>query len=155
MPRLPSFTTVYNSDSQGRIQGAIASSKPAKVILLTMILYNSENSIRDIKSFSRPLFCRSSVVKYSLLHLSYSSEPVMRLDYEILLKSPHPFNDHRSQLIGSSLFCYNSLAAAAREVFNPSPDSASLVVSSQKKIFQFWFRGSLGGASQVGVFSRF
>ena len=46
-----------------------------------------------------------------------------------------PFNDHRSQLIGSSLFCYNSLAAAAREVFKPSPDSASLVVSSQKKKF--------------------
>ena len=44
-------------------------------------------------------------------------------------------NDHRSQLIGSSLFCYNSLAAAAREVFKPSPDSASLVVSSQKKKF--------------------
>ena len=34
-------------------------------------------------------------------------------------------------------------------------DSASLVVSSQKKIFQFWVWGSLGGASQVGVFSYF
>jgi len=36
-----------------------------------------------------------------------------------------------------------------------STDSASLVVSSQKKIFQFRVRGSLGGASQVVVFSRF
>jgi len=66
-----------------------------------------------------------------------------------------PFNDHRSQLIGSSLFCYNSPAAAPREVFKPSPDSASLVVSSQKKNFQFWVRGSLGWSSQVGVFCVF
>jgi len=34
-------------------------------------------------------------------------------------------------------------------------DSVSLVVSSQKKNFQFWVWGSLGGASQVGVFSYF
>jgi len=34
-------------------------------------------------------------------------------------------------------------------------DSASLVVSSQKNFFQFWVWGSLGGASQVGVFSHF
>jgi len=27
-------------------------------------------------------------MKYSILHLSYSSEPVMRRDYQILLKSP-------------------------------------------------------------------
>jgi len=34
-------------------------------------------------------------------------------------------------------------------------DSASLVVSSQKKNFQFWVWRYLGGASQVGVFSYF
>jgi len=34
-------------------------------------------------------------------------------------------------------------------------DSASLVVSSQNKKFQFWVWGSLGGASQVEVFSHF
>jgi len=34
-------------------------------------------------------------------------------------------------------------------------DSASLVVSTQKKNFQFWVWGSLGGSSQVGVFSHF
>jgi len=33
--------------------------------------------------------------------------------------------------------------------------SESLVVSSQKKKFQFWDWGSLGGPSQMGVFSRF
>jgi len=53
-----------------------------------MILYNSENIIRDIRPFYRPLFCHSSVVKYTVRHLSYSSEPVMRLDHQTLLKSP-------------------------------------------------------------------
>ena len=65
------------------------------------------------------------------------------------------FNDHQSHYSGSCIFGYTSAPAAAREVFKPSTDSASLVVSSQKKIFQFRVRGSLGGASQVGVFSRF
>ena len=67
----------------------------------------------------------------------------------------NPFNDHQGHYSGSSFFCYNSAPAAAREVFKLSTDSASLVVSSQKKIFQFRVRGFLGRASQVGVFSRF
>jgi len=66
-----------------------------------------------------------------------------------------PFNAHQSQYVGSRFFGYNSPAAAAREVFKPSTDSASLVVPSQKNIFQFWVLGSLGGSSQVGVFSHF
>jgi len=41
-----------------------------------MILCISENSIHDIKPFCRPLFCHSSVVKYSILYLSYSNERV-------------------------------------------------------------------------------
>jgi len=40
-------------------------------------------------------------------------------------------------------------------VFKPSTDSASLVVPSQEKNFQFWVWGFLGEASQVGVISRF
>jgi len=36
--------------------------KPTKVTLFIMILYNLENSIRDTRSFCRPLFCHSSVV---------------------------------------------------------------------------------------------
>jgi len=44
---------------------AIAPLKPTKVILLAMIVYNSENSIRDLRPFCHPLFCRSSVVKYT------------------------------------------------------------------------------------------
>ena len=64
-------------------------------------------------------------------------------------------NAHQSHYSGYRFFGYNSLAAAAREVFEPSTDSASLVVPSQKTIFHFWVLGSLGGSSQVGVFSHF
>jgi len=63
--------------------------KPSKVTLFTVILHNLENSIRDKRPFCRLLFCYS-IVKQHILHLSYSSEPVMRLDYQILLKSPPP-----------------------------------------------------------------
>jgi len=52
-----------------------------------MNLQNSENTIRDIRTFCRSLFCHSSVV---ILHLCYGSEAVMRLDYQIILKSPPP-----------------------------------------------------------------
>jgi len=62
--------------------------KPIKVTLFTLILYNSENSIRDIRSFCRPLFCHSSVVEYAS-PLFYSSEAIMRLGKQILLKSTH------------------------------------------------------------------
>jgi len=55
----------------------------------TMILFKSENSIRNIRPFCRPMFCHSSVVNlWSILHLSYSSERIMWLDCQILLKSP-------------------------------------------------------------------
>jgi len=60
--------------------------KPTTVDLLTMILYNSENSVRDLRPFCRLLFVKA--VLWCILHLSCSSEPVMRLDYQILLKSP-------------------------------------------------------------------
>jgi len=55
-----------------------------------MILYNSENSIRDIRPFCRLLYCHSSAVKFSSSLLQ--SETVMRLDYQIILKSPPPPN---------------------------------------------------------------
>jgi len=45
--------------------GAIAPLKPTKVTLFTMILYNSENSICNIRPFCRLLFCHSNVVKYT------------------------------------------------------------------------------------------
>jgi len=34
------------------------------------------------------IFCHSIVVKQAIVHFSYSSKPVKRLDYQILLKSP-------------------------------------------------------------------
>jgi len=53
--------------TQGRIQGgAIGVISPPKTFesnFFTMILYNSENSIRDIRLFCRSLFCHTSVVK--------------------------------------------------------------------------------------------
>jgi len=36
-----------------------------ELTLFTMIVYNSENSIRNTKLFCRPLFCHRSVVKYT------------------------------------------------------------------------------------------
>jgi len=53
-----------------------------------MTLYNSENSISSIRVISRPLLLHSSVAKYTSSLLS--SETVLRLDYQILLKSPPP-----------------------------------------------------------------
>jgi len=47
---------VARGGSQKGAIGAIAPLKPAKVTLFTMILYNSENNIRDIRPFCRPLF---------------------------------------------------------------------------------------------------
>ena len=62
--------------------------KPTKVTWFTMILYNSENSIRDKRPLCRPLFCHGSVVTY--ISFLYSSAPVLRIDYQILLKSNPP-----------------------------------------------------------------
>jgi len=55
----------------GRIQGerlglSPPPPKPKKVILFSMIFYNSESNIRDMSPFCHPLFCHSSVVKYTL-----------------------------------------------------------------------------------------
>ena len=52
---------------QGRIQGRGRSPtlKPTKINIFTMIFYNSQNSIRDLRPFYRPLFYHSSVVKYT------------------------------------------------------------------------------------------
>jgi len=46
-----------------------------------------------------------------------------------------PFNDRAGLYIGRYSFGHNSQAAAAREVFTPSTDSASLLVPTQKKTF--------------------
>ena len=43
---------------------------PTKVILFAIILYNSENNIRDIRPFCRPLFCHSSVMNLKVCFIS-------------------------------------------------------------------------------------
>jgi len=48
--------------SRGMRMGRLPSLKPTTFFI--MIFYNSENRIRDIRPFSPPLFCYSSVVKY-------------------------------------------------------------------------------------------
>ena len=53
----------------------------------------------------------------------------------LIIASGVPFNAHQNPYIGPRFFGYNSAPAAAREVFKPSADSTSLVVSSQKKKF--------------------
>jgi len=44
---------------------AIAPPKTYEVTLFTMIVYNTENSIRNTRLFCHPLFCHRSVVKYT------------------------------------------------------------------------------------------
>jgi len=43
----------------------IALPKTYELTLFTMIVYNSENSIRNTRPFCHPLFCHKSVVKYT------------------------------------------------------------------------------------------
>jgi len=91
---------------------------------------NLEKSVRDIRPFWRPLFCHSSVVKYWLFHLFYSSEPVMRLDCQISLKSPplnllagsapactQPFRTTRKLFVGFKRFrCFFSKSSREKYV---------------------------------------
>jgi len=55
----------------------------------------------------------------------------------------------------NSMPTHNSPDTRAREVFKPSTDSVRLLVSIEKKHFQFWVWSSLAGTSQVGVFCVF
>jgi len=52
-----------------------------------MVLHNSEKGIRITRPFRRPFLVTE--VFWSKLCLSYSSEPVMKLGFQILLKSSH------------------------------------------------------------------
>jgi len=70
-----------------------------------MILYNSENNIRDLRPFCRPMFCFVTAVLWNILNLSCSSKHIMRLDRQLLLKS-HPSRLAGWILIGRSWNCY-------------------------------------------------
>ena len=75
------------ADPGGTI-GTIAPPKTYESNFFTMILYNSENNIRDIRPLFRQLFCHRSAVNLWSTHLFYHSEAVMKLDCQVLLKSP-------------------------------------------------------------------
>ena len=77
---------VRRGSRQGRFQGAIAPPITYKLTLFTTTVYNSEDSIRDVRPFCSHCFVRAMLS--SLLLLFYSSDPVMRLEFQILLKSP-------------------------------------------------------------------
>ena len=72
------------ASSKGESRGSIEAIVPPntyELTLLAMIVYNSENIIRNTMPFCHPLFCHRSVVNLlSILHLSYNSEPEIRLD---------------------------------------------------------------------------
>jgi len=54
------------ADPEGRLRRSPSPLKSTKLTLLTKIFcYLANNSIPDIRQFCRPLFCHSSVVKYT------------------------------------------------------------------------------------------
>jgi len=100
----------------GEAIGVIAPTplKPTKVTLYATILHNSENSIRDIRSFCRPMFCHSSIVKYT--YLSCRSKPVMILDHNILLILPPPLKSLAGS--ASELACGQPSKQAPKNIRN-------------------------------------
>ena len=88
---VPDCTPTPRGGSKWGRLGRSSPLKPAKVTLITMILNNSENVIRDIRPFCRDLFCHSSIVKCTSSLFQYS-EAVMWLNYQILLKITPPPN---------------------------------------------------------------
>jgi len=61
-----SINPIDSSDCRGGSRrGRSPPLKLTKVTLFTMIFYHPDNGIRDIRPFCRPLFCHSSVVKYT------------------------------------------------------------------------------------------
>jgi len=77
-------------NNQGRIGGlATTTLKPTQLTFFTIILYNLENSVCDIRRFC-PLFCHSSVVKYTSSLLLLRSRN--GTGYQILLNfPPYPY----------------------------------------------------------------
>jgi len=57
-------TFCAGADPEGGDWGDRHPLKPTKLTFFTMILYNSINSIRNIRPFCRPLFGHSNVVKH-------------------------------------------------------------------------------------------
>jgi len=68
---MPSFLQkdqLHMRQYQGRIQGGdwgVSTPKTHEINFFTIISYSSENNIRDIRPFFRPLCCHRSVMKYT------------------------------------------------------------------------------------------
>jgi len=69
----------------GSRMGAIAPQKPMKVTLFTMVLQIGKQHSRYKAILSSTVLSQHC---WSILHPSYSSEDIIQLDYQILLKSP-------------------------------------------------------------------
>jgi len=69
---------------------------------------------------------------------------------------PFSFKDRRSHDRARHICCHNSPAARARDLFKPSKDPESLLVSIEKKIGKLWifFCGLLHMAVGLRIFGR-
>jgi len=136
-----------------------------------MILNNSENSIRDLRPLS--VHCFVIAVLWSILHLSYSSEPVMRLDCGISLRSPpkltdwiHPcftptHNEYNSRTNGANKehmrkwMSYNYSSADGRVARCVESEcfcqKICIVVSSEHNILNKWRTRTLFWGWKVGL----
>ena len=66
-----------------------------------------------------------------------------------------PFNDRASHYSATCIFGYNSAPAAAREVFKPSTDAESLLVSIKKTFFDSCEGFAWGRLAKWGCFRFF
>ena len=66
-----------------------------------------------------------------------------------------PFNDHAGLYVGRYIFVNNSAASIARELLKPSTNSASLLVSIKKKLFDLSVGFSLGDVTKRTRFRIF
>jgi len=111
-----SYALLRGCCNQGRIQGGrlgrSPTLKPTKVTFFTIILYNSENNIHDIRPFFRHLCYHTSVVKYT------SSLLPQRSLYETWLPNITEITPLNS-LAGSALGC-NALTHIDLVAFIPT-----------------------------------
>jgi len=79
--------------------------KPTKITLFTMMLYNLESSIRDIRTLCRPLFV--TAVLWSIVHPSYRSEGLWDLTTQFYWNRPpnHTGSPHGPTFPFAKIYC--------------------------------------------------
>jgi len=114
---------------------------------------------RDVRVYQALFIIKSTLFNWSRSPVKTLQDKIQALGLTLIvfkedsiLFCTQPFNDHRSQLIGSRFFCYNSPAAAAREVFKPSTDAESLLGSIKKKKFDLGEGFAWEGLAKWGCF---